>query len=113
MEEVVQKRKRKGRVKARAKTYRHYSKSFKVRIVKMHEEEDIPLHIICSEPGVPGSTVNNWIRLYRQAGESGLEPTPHSARSVGTCPQDDRSEEHTVRLRSAAEIAFGRIYRAG
>lgn len=81
MEEVVQKRNRKGRVKARAKTYRHYSKSFKVRIVKMHEEEDIALHIICSESGVPGSTVTNWIRKYRHEGESGLEPTPRCAKS--------------------------------
>lgn len=47
----------------------------------MRVEEELPLHVISSESGVPESTLCNWLRLYREGGASALEPAYRGKRT--------------------------------
>jgi transposase-like protein len=49
-----------------------YGPDFKLKIVKKHLEESIPVSIIVQECGVSGGTVGHWVREYRSEGEAGL-----------------------------------------
>jgi len=81
VEQVVKQVKHTGSAKRSSRYYRHYSQSFKMRLAKMRVEEELPLHVICSESGVPESTLSNWVRLYREGGASALEPAYRDTRS--------------------------------
>ena len=52
-----------------------YSRSFKIRVVKMYLEDTLPAKIICKESGVPEGTFWNWIVRYRKEGETVFSPT--------------------------------------
>ena len=81
MEEVEIKRKRKGSSTTPFKSRRHFFLSFKLRVVKMRVEENLPVKLVCSEAGLHQTTLSKWVRLYRQYGESGLAPRPREAGS--------------------------------
>jgi transposase-like protein len=81
MEEVEVKRKRKSSSTIHHKSCRHFSQSYKLRLVKMRVEENIPMKLVCSEAGLHQTTLCRWVRLYRQYGESGLAPSQGTAQS--------------------------------
>jgi len=81
MEEVEAKRKRKGSSTSSRKTCQHFSPSYKLRLVKMRVEENLPVKLVCSEAGIHQTSLSKWVRLYRQYGESGLAPRPRPVRS--------------------------------
>lgn len=79
MEEVEVKRKRKGFLTTPHKSRRHFSLSYKLRLVKMCLEEGLPVRLVSSEAGIHQTSLSKWIRLYRKSGESGLAPSPREA----------------------------------
>ena len=56
-----------------------YSFEFRLRVVRMRLEEEYSPKLIAETTGVGRSTINSWVRRYRQFGEDGLRPKPRSA----------------------------------
>jgi len=54
------------------KRSKRYKTDFKLRIVKKHLEESIPVSVIQHECGISGETVGRWVRDYNRLGEAGL-----------------------------------------
>ena len=52
----------------------HYPFDFRLRLVKLHTEESIPVSEIAQETGVAQDTVREWLVRYRSGGEAGLHP---------------------------------------
>lgn len=50
----------------------HYPFDFRLRLVKLHTEEGIPVRQIGEEVGVSAHTINEWVRRYAVSGEAGL-----------------------------------------
>jgi transposase InsO family protein len=57
-----------------------YPFEFRLRIVRMHEEEKYPNSLIAEETGVGKSTISNWVKIYRELGEDGLRSPSRSAK---------------------------------
>jgi len=57
----------------------HYPFDFRLRLVKLHTEEGIPVREIGEEAGVSAHTLNVWLRRYAAGGEAGLR-TGYSVR---------------------------------
>lgn len=55
------------------KTYRYWSKEEKLRIVNMTLEGRQSTWDISKELDISNGMLNNWIRMYRENGEAGLE----------------------------------------
>lgn len=64
--------KKKGKSKTSKKSSGPYPFEFRLRVVRMYLEEKYPPRLISEVTGVGRSTVNNWVRRYRQYGEDGL-----------------------------------------
>jgi transposase InsO family protein len=64
--------KKKGKGKTSKKSSGPYPFEFRLRVVRMYLEEKYPPRLISEVTGVGRSTVNNWVRRYRQYGEDGL-----------------------------------------
>jgi transposase InsO family protein len=62
------------------KTRRHFDSRFKLRLIKLHLEESVPVGTICEESGVGRSSLLRWIRAYRKHGEASLEPRSGGSR---------------------------------
>lgn len=60
-------------VKKKKKLTRPYPFDFRLQVVKMFLEEKYPVNMICQETGVGKSTINKWVKLYRESGEDGLK----------------------------------------
>ena len=52
----------------------HYPFDFRLRLVKLHAEEGIPVSEIAQETGVSQDTVHVWLSRYKSGGEAGLHP---------------------------------------
>jgi transposase InsO family protein len=52
----------------------HYPFDFRLRLVKLHTEEGIPVGEIAGQTGVSQDTVREWLARYRSGGEAGLHP---------------------------------------
>lgn len=78
MDQRVEKPKRTARQKP--VTRRIYSQTFKLKAVKLHVEESIPLSLVSQETGVCVAVLSRWCRLYNREGESGLAPKPRTGR---------------------------------
>ena len=60
----------------RAPKNRRYSLAEKLRAVRLYIEEGFSLAIVCQEANVSKSSLDQWVRAYRLAGEAGLQPAP-------------------------------------
>ena len=52
----------------------HYPFDFRLRLVKLHTEEGIPVSEIAAQTGVAQDTLRCWLARYRSGGEAGLHP---------------------------------------
>lgn len=52
----------------------HYPFDFRLRLVKLHTEEGIPVSEIAGQTGVSQDTVHCWLARYKSGGEAGLHP---------------------------------------
>ena len=81
----VRKWKRKGPGKKKRK-FHHYAFDLKLRTVKLHLEEGVPVSLIEKETGVTRKTIWDWIKRYREKGEKGLQNARWLRRSQGNLP---------------------------
>lgn len=51
-----------------------YPFDFRLRLVKLHVEESIPISEIAKEIGIAQDTLRSWIERYKSCGEAGLHP---------------------------------------
>ncbi len=65
--EEVKERKSEGK-----RITKQYSYEIKLRAVKLHLEEGLPISLLCKELGAHDSTVSGWLKRYRERGETGL-----------------------------------------
>lgn len=72
MEHTVERSKPRGPGKKVKGSRRQFSKSFKLRVVKMGVEDGLPVGIICKECDIDHSTYYRWVRKYQTGGESAL-----------------------------------------
>jgi transposase InsO family protein len=70
MEEVKVKGKRKV---SPPKKRKYFTGEYRLRLVKLAEEESIPHATICREAGISPVSLDRWIRRYRRGGAKGLE----------------------------------------
>jgi len=61
-----------GRQSGGKRKVKSYDKSFKLRVVKLVEEDGIPPTMVCAETGVARTTLHEWQRLWRTGGEEAL-----------------------------------------
>lgn len=78
MDQRVEKPKKSA--KKKPVTRRQYSQAFKIKTVKLHLEESIPLSTVSRETGVCATVISRWCREYNQHGESGLAPAIRKGR---------------------------------
>ena len=72
MSYMVERSKVRGPGKKVKGSRRQFSKSFKLRVVKMGVEDGLPTGIICKECDIDHSTYYRWVRKYRTGGEEAL-----------------------------------------
>jgi transposase-like protein len=78
MEEVGEvKRKRKGK---ESRYGRRYGFEIKLRCVKLHLEEGLPLSLLSKEVGASTDRIRRWVKAYQERGEVGLQ---NPVRSLG------------------------------
>ena len=58
------------------KAQHSYSKAFKEKVVRMHEDDGISGALLHKELGVARSAISEWVRRYRESGPEGLKPHP-------------------------------------
>ena len=54
--------------------HRKYSKEEKMKYVRLHLEDHIPVRQIEKDYGVGASLISSWVKRYLQDGEEALEP---------------------------------------
>ena len=54
--------------------HRRFSKEDKMKYIRLHLDEHIPLRQIEREYGIRNSLVDEWVKRYLQDGEEALEP---------------------------------------
>ncbi len=69
--ESVEEVKRKNKEKE-SRFGKRYGFELKLRCVKLHLEEGLPVSLLSKEVGVSKSAVNHWVRAYQERGETGL-----------------------------------------
>jgi transposase InsO family protein len=57
---------------SRASRQNRYAYEFRLRAVNLYLEEGYPTKVLCEELGIGHSTLNKWIKRYREEGEAGL-----------------------------------------
>jgi transposase InsO family protein len=72
----------KGPSRKKSKRANRYESSYRIHLVKLHEEDGHSLETICREGGVCRSSMTRWLRLYRKGGSAALEfrHTSHAPR---------------------------------
>ena len=65
-----------GRPRKPARRPRPYSLELRRKVVRLHEEERIPLKLIVAETGLSPETIRQWVKRYRKEGEAGLAVRP-------------------------------------
>jgi len=68
MEQVERKRRQKKKDVHR----KRYDISFRLRVVKLHEEDGVPLALVSQESGVSKNSLFRWTQAYRQGGKAAL-----------------------------------------
>ena len=58
--------------------HRKWSKEEKLKIVKEHLEQHESICELSRQYEIRDGTITNWVRVYMEHGEEGLEPKPHS-----------------------------------
>jgi transposase len=72
----MKKKKRKaGEDRNRPRT-RAYPVEFRLRIVKLFQEEGYSVALISEEFGISHHSIRRWVRAYRRGGVDGLTPKP-------------------------------------
>jgi len=61
---------------------RRYGFEIKLRCVKLHLEEGLPLSLLSKEVGASTDGIRRWVRAYQERGEVGLQ---NPVRSLGRC----------------------------
>jgi transposase InsO family protein len=69
--ESVEEVKRKNKEKE-SRFGKRYGFELKLRCVKLHLEEGLPVSLLSKEVGVSKSAVNHWVKAYQERGETGL-----------------------------------------
>jgi transposase InsO family protein len=69
MEQVEHKRES----KKKSNKGKRFGCSFRLRVVKLHEEDGYPVDVICKESGISRTSLGRWLNIYRKVGVSGLE----------------------------------------
>lgn len=54
--------------------HRKFSKEEKIKYVRLHLEEHIPVRQIEKDYGIGASLISSWVKRYLQDGEEALEP---------------------------------------
>ena len=67
VEEVREKNKKKG-----SRYGRRYGFEIKLRCVKLHLEEGLPLSLLAKEVGASTDSIRCWVKAYQERGEAGL-----------------------------------------
>jgi len=67
---------KKSRTKRRPARPSRYPAEFRLRAVKLYLEEGYPSRVLCEELGIGHSTLNKWVKRFREEGEAGLEDRP-------------------------------------
>ena len=58
----------------KGKPHRKFSKEEKMKYVKLHLEDHIPVRQIEKKYGIRSSLISSWVKRYLQDGEEALEP---------------------------------------
>ena len=69
--ESVEEVKRKNKEKE-SRFGKRYKFELKLRCVKLHLEEGLPVSLLSKEVGVSKSAINHWVNAYQERGETGL-----------------------------------------
>jgi len=84
------KKKKKNGKETQSVSHIEYSLAFKLKVVKLYQEEQYTRGMLSEEFGVSRDSVTNWNKLYQQYGEAGLRPV--AGRTVsGSIPRTGRS----------------------
>ena len=73
----VKRKKSGGRESRYGKRYRY---DFKLRCVKLHLEEGLPLSLLSKEVGASTDGIRRWVKAYQEQGDAGLQ---NPVRSLG------------------------------
>jgi len=73
MEKVELKKPVRSRRTASSKKRRSFDKAFKIRAVRLYEEDGHTVHSICEKIGVSSNSYYRWLSEYRAHGESAFE----------------------------------------
>jgi len=71
----------------------------KLKAVKLHVEEGIPIRLVAQEVGVVSSSLSKWVRLYRQYGEKSLYPARERAGTFTGKPVNEAIREKISTLK--------------
>ena len=77
--ESVEEVKRKFREKE-SRFGRRYGFELKLRCVKLHLEEGLPISLLSKEVGASTDGIRRWVKAYQERGEAGLQ---NPVRSLG------------------------------
>ncbi|HYB19464.1 MAG TPA: helix-turn-helix domain-containing protein [Thermodesulfobacteriota bacterium] len=77
--ESVEEVKRKNREKE-SRFGKRYKFELKLRCVKLHLEEDLPISLLSKEVGASTDGIRRWVKAYQERGEEGLR---NPVRSLG------------------------------
>jgi transposase InsO family protein len=69
MEQVEYKRE----TKKKSNKGKRFGCSFRLKLVKLHEEDGYSMDTICRESGISRTSLGRWLSIYRKVGASGLE----------------------------------------
>ena len=98
VEEV--KRKQKGKESRYGK---RYGFEIKLRCVKLHLEEGLPISLLSKEVGASTDGIRRWVKAYQERGEAGLRNQVRSSKSRRKLPGPVR-ETNFVRFLSYGTV---------
>ncbi len=97
-------KKKKAKRKPSGKSPGPYTFEFRLRVVRMRLEEEYSPKLISETTGVGCSTINAWVRKYKQFGEEGLKPKPRKASRPSRA--DSAVKEKIIEMKKANPV-FG------
>ena len=91
--------------------HRKWSKEEKLKIVKEHLEQHESICELSRQYEIRDGTITNWVRVYMEHGEEGLEPKPHSGNPYAALyTNKNLSEVERLRLLVAKqEVEIARL----
>ena len=70
--------KRKKSKEGESRYGKRYRFEFKLRCVKLHLEEGLPLSLLSKEVGASTDGIRRWVKAYQERGEEGLRSRARS-----------------------------------